>query len=54
MRSNVSYPFVMTKPEVAILDLRKLPQKFFNVDSIGPIYFKMHISTVKAALDVNK
>ena len=54
MRSKVFYPFVMTKPMVATLDPRRLPQKFSNVDSIGSIYLRMHMSTAKAMLGVNK
>ena len=44
----------MTKPVVATLDPQKLPQKFSNMDYIGPIYLRMHMSIVKAALGVNK
>ena len=54
MRLKSSYPFVMTKPAEVFLDPRKLSQKFSNVDSIGPIYLRTHMNTVKTALGVNK
>ena len=54
MRLGAFYLFIMTKLVLVILGPKRLLQKLFNVNFIGPIYLEMHMSTIKITLDANK